>query len=106
MRGLMALALTSLCFLAMITVRLRNNEMLLGYRIAELERSERLLNDQLLAQRAEMARRTTAPFLLARAAELGIRLQLEGFENVLVELVQFPDEDSIEDGGVDDAYHE
>jgi hypothetical protein len=102
----MALALTSLCFLAMITVRLRNNETLLGYRIAELERMERQLDDHLMAQRAEMARRTTAHFLLARAAELGIRLQLEGFEDVLVELIQVPDEERPGEGAVEDAFHE
>ena len=106
MKGLMALALTSLCFLAMITVRLRNNETLLGYRIAELERTERQLNDQLMAQRAELAHRTTAPFLLARAAELGIRLQLEGFEKVLVELIQIPEEDRPEGGTVESVFYE
>ena len=106
MKGLMVLALTSLCFLAMATVRIRNNEILIGYRIAEIEREERHLRDQLMALRSEMAHRITPTYLLARAAELGIRLQLQGFEDVLLELVRNPGEDRIESEAFEDVFYE
>jgi hypothetical protein len=92
LKALMALALTSLCFLAMATVHIRNREVLLGYRIAELERNRQMRCDHLMALRSEMAGKTALPSLLRKAASLNIRVSLDGFDGVLIDLVPLSQE--------------
>ena len=87
MRAMMALALTGLCLLAMMTVRLRNAEMLRGYRIAVLERKERQMSNLLMTLEAEVARKTSTAHVLKRAAEMGILNGVTGFESLVEELV-------------------
>jgi len=77
-KKLMALSLTSLCLLAMATVRTRNYERLLGYRIAALERERVRLADEVMALKLEEAGRTAPQRLLRRAFSLGIAPSLPG----------------------------
>lgn len=94
MKWLIALSLTSLCFVAVITVRLRNREMELGYRIASLERAERLLIDQLIALDSEICRKGAVDSLLRQAVEMRIVLQMDSAEVPPVHLIEVPDDSS------------
>jgi len=95
-KKLMALSLTSLCLLAMATVRIRNCERLLGYRIAALERERARLADEVMALRVDEAGRTAPPRLLRRALSLGIVPSLPG-GGVFPELFLSPREGKAKD---------
>lgn len=95
MKALMALALTALCLLALLTVRMRNSEVRLGYEIARLECAQRRLSDQLLALESEVARKTAAPYLMRKAVEMKIILHLNGFGQSLVELVPAAEDENV-----------
>jgi len=87
MKILLALALVSLCMLALLTVRLRNQEFLAGYRIAALQRDSQRLRDHLMALRAQAAAKAAGPQLLQKAMELNIVLCMDGFDRSQVMLV-------------------
>jgi|GEM_PF-2480870 len=95
MKALMALALTALCLLALVTVSLRNSEVRLGYEIAKLECAQRRLTDQLLSFESEVARKTAAPYLLGKAIEMKIVLHLNGFDQSLVELIPAAEDENV-----------
>ncbi len=88
MKFLVALALTSLCTLAVVTVRLRNSEVLSGYRTAWLEREAELLKDQLMSLESEAARMRSLSCIMNKAIELRIILHMDGFEETPVELIR------------------
>jgi len=92
MKALIAVAVASLCFLAMTTVRVRSLDALLAYQIARLDRMRNLLEDRLLALQAEATRRAAVSRLLGRAAAMRIEVQLEGFGSTDVAVVPATEE--------------
>ncbi len=94
MKWLIALSLTSLCFVAVITVRLRNKEMGLGYQIAALERAERILIDQLIAIEGDISRRSAVDSLVRQAVEMRIVLRMDRGGLPPVDLIEVQDDAS------------
>jgi hypothetical protein len=84
---LVAMALCGLFTLALVTVRLKTREVLLKYEIADLETFEVLLHERFTYLKSEVERETGILSLLKRAAEMGIRLELEGFDGEAVPIV-------------------